>query len=602
VKLLIGDRWSPMVAFAVASVVAALAEAVILTITASVATNLVDGRHRVRISLGLVTIHTTLASILIVALCIAVARLLLQFVLSYYPAQISGEIQASMRTRLFDAYTAAGWDQQSLDREGHFQDVMTLQIMQASLGAIQAMTLVIALFTFLVLVVSAFVLNWLAAVTVLGASVLLFGALRPLGTIGADAARQLSAAQLAYAGSVSEATSIAEEAKVFGVLDAARERVSEVVSATRILFVRTQFLARLAAGLYQCAIYLILVGGLIAINASGTGGFSTLSAVILLMVRAGTYGQQLQTAYQAVVQALPFIERLQATTDRYLASRPAMGIKPLKPIESIAFVDVGYSYRPSQPVLSGLSWEVSAGETIGVVGPSGAGKSTMVQILLRLRFPQAGQYLINGEPAERYSPDDWSRRVVYVPQQPRLVHASVTDNVRFFRNLDDVAVERACRLARIHDEIMSWPNGYDTIVGPRADAVSGGQQQRICLARAIAVGADVLVLDEPTSALDPRSETLIQESLISLKHNLTLFIVAHRMSTLTICDRVMVLLDGRLDAFDTLDELRGSNHYYRMASSLSVPSTLPVNARDVRQNERPKAQGRARRAERPRTP
>ncbi len=129
--------------------------------------------------------------------------------------------------------------------------------------------------------------------------------------------------------------------------------------------------------------------------------------------------------------------------------------------------------------------------------------------------------------------------------------------MRFFRDIDDEAIERACRLARIHDDVVSWREGYETIVGPRADAVSGGQQQRICLARSIAGDPDVLVLDEPTSALDPRSEALIQESLVSLKHRLTLFIVAHRMSTLTICDRVMVVLDGKLDAFETLEELRG---------------------------------------------
>jgi ABC-type multidrug transport system fused ATPase/permease subunit len=117
---------------------------------------------------------------------------------------------------------------------------------------------------------------------------------------------------------------------------------------------------------------------------------------------------------------------------------------------------------------------------------------------------------------------------------------------------------------------VSWPNGYETIVGPRADAVSGGQQQRICLARALVAQPEILVLDEPTSALDPRSETLIQESLIALKHNVTLFIIAHRMSTLDICDRVMVVLDGHLDAFDTIALLARTNPYYRSASTLTA--------------------------------
>ncbi len=131
-------------------------------------------------------------------------------------------------------------------------------------------------------------------------------------------------------------------------------------------------------------------------------------------------------------------------------------------------------------------------------------------------------------------------------------------------------MDEAARLARIHDDIVSWSDGYATIVGPRADAVSGGQQQRICLARALVARPEVLILDEPTSALDPHSESLIQESLSALREELTLFIIAHRMSTLDICDRVMVILDGRLVAFDTAQGLRDENAYYRSASALAA--------------------------------
>ena len=157
-----------------------------------------------------------------------------------------------------------------------------------------------------------------------------------------------------------------------------------------------------------------------------------------------------------------------------------------------------------------------------------------------------------------------------MPQEPRLLHASVAENIRFERELDAATVEHAARLAHIHDEILGWPKGYETVVGPRADAVSGGQQQRLCLARALAAKPEVLVLDEPTSALDPNSEALIQESLSGLKHELTLFIIAHRMSTLDICDRVMVIIDGKLVAFDTIELLREHNSYYRSASAIAT--------------------------------
>jgi len=216
---------------------------------------------------------------------------------------------------------------------------------------------------------------------------------------------------------------------------------------------------------------------------------------------------------------------------------------------------------------------LTGGEVIGIIGPSGAGKSTLVQLLLQLRKPDAGRYLVNGVAAEQFAREDWYGQVSYVPQEPRLLHASVAENIRFFRELDDEAVERAAKLARIHDDVIGWTDGYETLVGPRADAVSGGQQQRICLARALAARPEVLVLDEPTSALDPHSETLIGESLTALRSELTLFIIAHRMSTLDICDRVMVIVDGRLVGFDTKALLQTQNTYYRHASQLAAGVT-----------------------------
>ena len=152
-----------------------------------------------------------------------------------------------------------------------------------------------------------------------------------------------------------------------------------------------------------------------------------------------------------------------------------------------------------------------------MIGPSGAGKSTLVQLLLQLRFPEYGRYMVNGFPAAEFVRHDWYSRVAYVPQEPRLLHASVADNIRFYRDVDLGAVEQAAQLARIDADIEGWANGYGTLVGPRADAVSGGQQQRICIARALVTRPEVLVLDEPTSALDPRSESLLQESLVALK-------------------------------------------------------------------------------------
>ncbi len=575
-SLLLGDRRGAVAMLAGSSILSGFAEAGMLVLLTQIAAAITTGARRVHTHIGPLRLDTTVGELLVVALALTGFRLALQVPISILPARIGAEVQARLRRDLLHAFTRASWSVQSADREGHLQETMTSQVIQATAGAVQATTLLTSLITFVVLLISALVLNVLAAAIVLTVAIALFGLLRPLSALGARRARSLSQAQMEYAGGIGEAIRVAEDTQVFGAAAAQRERIGRLIDSARELFFRTWVIGRLVPNLYQSMIYLLIVVGLGGLYLAGAGHAASLGAVVLLLVRAGNNGQQAQTAYQGVRQSLPFIERLQAAEERYAHSAPLDGGALLPQIESLAFERVSFAYRAERPVLSEISFAVAGSEAIGIVGPSGAGKSTLVQILLRLRPQDGGRYLVNGVPAEQFARSEWNRRVAYVSQEPRLVHATVVENIRYFRDIPREAIERAGRLARIHDEVVSWPQGYDTVVGPRADAVSGGQQQRICLARALAARPEVLVLDEPTSALDPTSERLIQESLTALKHELTLFIVAHRLSTLDICDRVMVIVDGRLAAFDTTAFLQTHSPYYRTASGLaaSAPAGL----------------------------
>ena len=568
--LLLGERRGLVSALALTSICAGFTEAVTLGLIAQVAAALVNGTKHMHLDAGPVHVVAGVGTLIVVAFGFTLLRLALQFPISILPARIASDVQSQLRQRLFHAFTRASWAVQSQDREGQLQETMTSQVMQATSGSLQATTLITALFTFLVLMIAALALNTEAAGIVLSVSLLLIALLRPLRAIGVRRARALSQAQMRYAGGISEAIRLAEETQVFGVAGAQRERIDGYVADSRRLFLLTQLLARLIPNLFQSLIYVLFVVGMFGIYLSGAGHAGALGAVFLLLVRAAQYGQQSQASYQGLSQSLPFIDRTEDTALRYIRSAPPAGRIKLEQVRTLAFDGVGYAYKPERATLSDISFQVDRGEAIGIVGPSGAGKSTLVQILLRLRTPGNGRYMVNDLSAELLAREDWQRLVAYVPQDPRLIHASVAENIRYFRDLDDDAVQRAARLARIHDDIVGWADGYNTIVGPRADAVSGGQQQRICLARALAARPEVLVLDEPTSALDPHSEMFIQESLRALKHELTLFIVAHRMSTLDMCDRVMVILDGRLAAFDTRAMLQAENAYYHSATMLAA--------------------------------
>jgi ATP-binding cassette, subfamily B, bacterial len=566
--LLIGDKRSLIVALSFCSIVAGFTEAISIAIIAQVAASLVSKNSAVKS--GLFHLHEPISTLLWIGFALTIIRLIMQWPISVLPAQISAEVARGLRTRIFRAFVHASWDTQSRDREGQLQELMSSQTAQATGGALQATGILNLSITFVILMGTAVALSPAAAGLVFVIAVGMFTVLRPLRSRGSRRARELSQAQIAFAGGIAEANRLAEETQVFGVEDAQNDRVGTLIMRCRNLYYSTQVILKLVPNLYQGLIYLLLIVALAALYIVGAGHAASLGAVVLLDMRAAQNGQSIQSAYQSLQQSLPFIDRLHGAVVRYEESSPVDGGQQLSEVRSLAFENVSFAYNPGRPVLSDVTFEVDEGEAIGVVGPSGAGKSTLIQLLLQLRVPAEGRYLVNGEPVQQFTRKDWHRLVAYVPQEPRLLHASVADNIRFFRELSDEDVERAARLARIHDDITGWAKGYDTIVGPRADAVSGGQQQRICLARALAARPRVLVLDEPTSALDPNSETLIGESLIGLKHEMTLFIIAHRMSTLDMCDRVMVILDGHLVAFDTKAELQENNQYYRNASLIAA--------------------------------
>ena len=246
------------------------------------------------------------------------------------------------------------------------------------------------------------------------------------------------------------------------------------------------------------------------------------------------------------------------------------GGQPVGAISRIEVQHVTFAYPGDQAVLHDLTLTIEQREIIGIVGPSGGGKSTLVQVLLGLRDPQEGRILADGRDIAELDRAEWSRKVTFVPQSAHLIAGSVADNIRFLRDeVTDEEVERAARLAHLHDDVMGFEDGYNRQVGEQGGHLSGGQQQRLCIARALVENPDVFILDEPTSALDVRSEHLIRETLLALKERMTVIVVAHRLSTLDICDRIMVIQAGELKGFDTPTNLEQSSEFYREALVLS---------------------------------
>lgn len=213
----------------------------------------------------------------------------------------------------------------------------------------------------------------------------------------------------------------------------------------------------------------------------------------------------------------------------------------------ISFCDVGFAYPERPAVLADFNLEVAPGERLGLVGRSGAGKSTVVALMQRLWEPSKGAILIDGQPLSGLSRESLAASVSVVPQDVMLFHRSVLENVRYGRpDASDAEVRAALEAAGCDDFLPSLPQGLATTVGERGVRLSGGQRQRLAIARAFLRDAPILILDEATSSLDSESEQLVQRALERLMQGRTVIAIAHRLSTLTDFDRIVVLEGGRI--------------------------------------------------------
>ena len=564
-----------ILAMVAAAVGAGFAEGALLTIVAAIAQALSVGASTVEAGLGPFSLAADFSVLFAAALALALVRGSLQVLLAYLPARMSANAMADLRRRLFNAFVNTSWSVQSAERDGHFQALMNMHVNKTCAAIIALAGGLTAFLMFATLLASAFTLSVPTASLIIVASLAMSLALRPLSHRLRRYAQALSEENVEYSQEIQEIVLMAEETQVFGASRSFRAGVSESIERVRLPLLRSRFLAKAVPALYQSVALLLLVIALGVVALSSSTSIAALGAVVLILIRSFTYGQQMQGAIANMDELIPFMHRLGDSIADYEAHPQQDGDEELPPIERLGMRDVHFSYVPDTEVLAGIDFEVRTGEATGIVGPSGAGKSSIVQLLLRLRDPDRGLLLVNGRDARSFRRSEWQARVSYVPQTPQLIWGTAADNIRFYRpHLNDADVELAARRAHIHDEIMSWPDGYQTVIGQRASAVSGGQRQRLCLARALADNPYVLILDEPTSALDVKSELLVQESLESLRGELLLFLVAHRLSTLSICDRVMVIVGGRLEALSEPAELLETNAFYREVSEITRKQSM----------------------------
>lgn len=548
------------------ALLAAQLEALSLVVIVPLAQAVSEGDDQASGSLGPVDLDVSVSVLLGIAFGMVALAALANALLTVIRARLIARFEQHERDEILELYTRSDWPTQQAVRGGRLLQLSgyTAKASMILLSITQGIRAGISVATFVLI---SFLLDWRAAAAIVVTGALLSVLLRPLAQRVRRATAAMSREHLEYAQEIHDLSESTQDLRVFGAAEIALDRLQTRSKRLARLKRRQHLLSGLMAPAYQYAgLSLILVAILFASRAQDLD-VASLGAIALLLLRSLSYAQQIQNSYRGVIENVPFLERLEEAREEYRANQLPTGGTRLEAVHTLELCDVSYLYdEASPPALSGLNLTLRAGEIVGVVGPSGSGKSTLLQILLRLREPTTGVLRANGADAESYSLTSWYEQISMVPQSPHLLHATVSENIAMLRpDISPDHVERAARAAGVHDVIESLPDGYSTHVGPSFRDLSGGQIQRIGIARALARGASVLVLDEPTSALDHHSESQIQDTLTSLHGEVTLIVIAHRLSTLSICDRLVVLRDGCLEAAGPLADVFETNDFFRKA-------------------------------------
>lgn len=350
---------------------------------------------------------------------------------------------------------------------------------------------------------------------------------------------------------VQETLAAVRVVKAFGREDHEQERFlrhsrDRVTGGVRVAFLQGTFellvgitiaagtAAALFIGLMHVRSGTLTLGGLLVVMAYLAQLYSPLSALSKLVT-------DMQAAAASASRAFALFDELPEVVEQPDA-RPVIRAKG-----AIAFRDVSFSYDGGGPILRDVSFELAAGARLGVSGATGAGKTTLVSLLMRFYDPAAGQILLDGIDLRDYKLADLRNQFALVLQDAVLFSASVAENIAYARpKATEQQIVEASRLANAHEFISCLPDGYQTLVGERGMRLSGGERQRISLARAFLKDAPILLLDEPTSSVDVKTETEIVDAMNLLMRGRTTIMIAHRLSTLDICDARLEIERGRI--------------------------------------------------------
>lgn len=538
------------------SFVASALEAAVMVIVIGVAMAIVDGDETVRFAaLGNDRGGLSPSTALWVAGAGAVSLTLLHVDAARIAARIPSSVLHSARQQAICVFSQARWERQMAEREGAFQETVSTLAGQSAALLMHFCTFLSAAVSLATMFLLATVIDPIAMSAVVALGAVLVLAFRPIGMLTRRRASEYVSANSEWVERASEWSSLATELRVYAVESSQAAELGDASAGVTHAHRRTDFASRMGSSLFRDTAVVLIVVGVAVFHASDARNMGAVGAAVLLVIRSLAYAQVANFATQHVNELAPNLISLLDRLESLRSQQVKAGVQEISTIGRVHLDRVSYTFENGAPGVVDVQLSIESGECVGIIGPSGSGKTTLAQLIVGLRVPTAGSVWAGGVVLQDIRPDRWHRLVGYVPQEPKLFRGTVAENVAFFRpdvSIDDV--RDALVAAQLADEIDRLPEGIHTQLGARGAGLSGGQRQRIVIARALAGKPQLLVLDEPTSALDVGVEQLLADTVVALKGSLTIVMVAHRLATLAMCDRVVSMRDGHVVHIGSLAE------------------------------------------------
>lgn len=502
-------------------------------------------------------LNYTLESLLIFIVVLFIIKAVVIFINGYITAETNTSYVKNTNNELFKLTLAADWPYLSKQKIGYLDQVLITDISNSSafLSLVIASILIVANLL-IYLLISFNISVTVASFTFLLGAVVIF-VFKPFFSKNKILSSQIAKMNKVMAHYINENMLGIKTIKASGVEEEIGNHGGEYFDKVRSLNRRMALVRNLTNSMLQ-PIGLIFIIIIFAFFYKMTSfNFASFAVIVYAINKVFAYIQLAQVQLHGAGAFIPYVASVVAYREDVCKHTEKIGSGvPFKFENRIEFKKVNFSYNSSREIVSDLNFYIKKGEMVGLIGPSGAGKTTVVDLLLRLFNPTSGEILLDDCTASIISIKDWREHIGYVSQDMFMINDTIENNIKFFNDkMTDEEMVAAAKMANIYEFIQKQPERFSTMVGERGVALSGGEKQRVVLARVLARKPEILVLDEATSALDNESEVLIQKSIEGLKGGVTVLAIAHRLSTVMSADRLIILENGMITEQGKPEEL-----------------------------------------------